>query len=42
VRSDEDAVEIGVFRDPLQFRNSADVLRIGADHIDGLFFDSGL
>ena len=39
VGSDQDAVEIGVFRDPLQFRHSADIFRVGADHIDRLLFD---
>ncbi len=37
--SNQDAVEIGVFGDPLQFRQSPDVFRVGSDHIDGLLFD---
>jgi len=36
--SDEDAVEIGVLRDPLRFRQSADIFRFGADNIHSLFF----
>ena len=39
VGSDQDAVKIGVFRDPLQFRDPADIFRVGADNIDSLFFD---
>jgi hypothetical protein len=39
VRSNEDAVKIGVFRDPLQLRYPADIFRVGADNIDSLFLD---
>ena len=39
VGSDQDAVEIGVFRDPLHFRDSAHIFRVGADNIDRLVFD---
>ncbi len=33
VGSHQDAVQIGVFRDPLQFRDPADIFRVGADHV---------
>jgi hypothetical protein len=36
---DEDAVKIGIFRDPLEFRDSTNILRVGADNIDSLLFD---
>src|SRR5260370_41468023 len=39
VGSDEDAVKIGVFRDPLQFRYPTYILRVWADYVDSLFFD---
>ena len=39
VGSNEDAVNIGVFGDPLQFRDPAYVFRVGADNIDSLFFN---
>ena len=39
VGSHEDAVQIGVFRDPLQLRNSAHIFRVGADYINRLVFD---
>src|SRR5665811_1062486 len=37
--SDQDAVEVGIFCDPLQFRQSPDVFRVGSDYVDCLFFD---
>ncbi len=42
VRSDQDAVEVGIFGDPLSFRESADIFGVGADDVDGLFFDQVL
>jgi hypothetical protein len=39
VGSNEDAVEIGVFRDPLHFRQPADIFRVGSNNVDSLFFD---
>ena len=39
MRSHQDAVQIGVFRDPLQLRYPADIFRVGADNIDSLFLD---
>ena len=39
MRGNQDAVKIGVFGDPLHFRDSAHIFRVGADHVDGLRFD---
>ena len=42
VRRNEDAVQVGVFRDPFQFRDAADVFGIGADYVDCLLLDQVL
>jgi Ca2+-binding RTX toxin-like protein len=39
VRGHQDAVQVGVLGDPFQFRNAADIGRVGADNIDGVGFD---
>src|SRR4051812_9036780 len=40
--SDKDAVEISIFGNPLQLRDSADIFRVRADNIDRLFLDEVL
>ena len=35
-------MEVGVFRDPLQFRDTADVFGIGTDNVDRLLLDQVL
>ena len=42
VRSDLYAVEIGVFRDPLHFRQPTHIFGVGTHNIDRLFFDEVL
>src|SRR5690349_10767048 len=39
MRCNLNAVQIGVFGDPLQFRDAANILRIGTNYVDSLLFN---
>ena len=39
VRSNQNAVKVRILRDPLQFRQAADIFRVGADDIHSLSLD---
>ena len=42
VRRDRDAVNVGVFGDPFQFGDAADIFGVGADYVDCLLLDQVL
>ena len=42
MRRHEDAVQVGVFGDPLQLSNTADVARVGADDVHRVALDQAL
>ncbi len=42
VRGDQDAVQVGIFGNPFQLGDAADVAGVGADDVDGVAFDQVL
>ena len=38
----QEVVQVGIFGDPFEFRDAADIARVGADHIDRVAFDQRL